>query len=222
MFGVTTDRASAQLPGTPPAPAADHRVVAYIYGSVPVTREELGEFLIARGGAEKLELLVNKRIIEIEAARRNITITATEIEAGLNDDLKGLGINKADFIKHVLPRYGKTLYEWTEDVIKPRLMLNKMCRDRVKVTDDDLRKAFENRYGEKRQAKVICWNKQDQKAALKQWEEARKSEVDFDRIARTQADPNLASSCGLVAPVGAMLTPRSRGKTTRSRRRCST
>lgn len=205
VFGITADRASAQLPGTPPAtpvPTADKRVVAYIYGSHPVTREELGEFLIARGGAEKLELLVNKKIIEVEAARRNVTVTVTEVEAGLNEDLKGLGVGKDDFVKHVLPRYGKTLYEWTEDVIKPRLLLNKMCRDRIKITDDDLRKAFENRYGEKRQAKLICWNKNDKQAALKQWEEARKGDVEFDRIARTQPDPSLASSCGLVAPVG--------------------
>jgi len=202
-FGVTADRAGAQPPGAQPAlPSADKRVVAYIYGNVPVTREELGEYLIARGGAEKLELLVNKKIIEVEAARRNVSVTGTEVEAGLNDDLKSLGINQADFVKHVLPRYGKTLFEWTEDVIKPRLLLSKMCRDRVKVTDEDLRKAFENRYGEKRQAKVICWNAADMKAALKQWEEARKGDVEFDRIARTQADANLASAGGLTAPVG--------------------
>lgn len=202
LFGITADRASAQLPGAPPLPTADKRVVAYIYGSIPVTREELGEFLIARGGAEKLELLVNKKIIEVEAARRNVIVTDTEVEAGLNDDLKGLGVSKDDFVKHVLPRYGKTLYEWTEDVIRPRLLLGKMCRERIKITDEDLRKAFENRYGEKRQAKVICWNRKDQRAAQSQWDEARKGDVEFDRVARTQADPNLAASCGLVAPVG--------------------
>jgi hypothetical protein len=202
VVGATADWVRAQVPATFPEVTADKRVVAYIYGNIPVTREELGEFLIARGGAEKLELLVNKRIIEVEAARRNLSVTATEVEAALNDDLKGLGVSKDDFVKHVLPRYGKTLYEWTEDVIKPRLLLNKMCRDQVKITDEDLRKAFENRYGEKRQAKVICWNANDKKVALRQWEEARKGDVEFDRIARTQADPNLASSCGLVAPVG--------------------
>ena len=199
-FGLTADRLAAQGPG--PAPPADKRVVAYIYGSVPVTREELGEFLIARGGYEKLDLLVNKKIIEVEAAKRNISVTGTEVEAMLAEDLKGLGIGKDDFVKHVLPRYGKTLYEWTEDVIKPKILLGKMCHDRVQVADDDLRKAFENRYGERRQAKVICWNAQDLKAAQSQWAEARKGEAEFDRIARQQADPNLAASAGLIAPVG--------------------
>jgi hypothetical protein len=211
-FGITTDRLAAQ-PGTPPPavqpkvqpqpqPEPDRRTVAYIYGSVPVTREELGDFLIARGGHEKLELLVNKKIIEVEAARRNVTVTPIEVRAGLEEDLRGLGINRGDFEKHILPRYGKTLFEWTEDVIKPRLLLTKMCKDRVKVTEDDLKKAFENQYGERRQAKIICWNKEDARAAQKQWDEARKGDAEFDSVARTQADPNLAAACGMVKPVG--------------------
>jgi hypothetical protein len=205
LLGITSDRLTAQqpgTPGTPTVPTADKRVVAYIYGNIPVTREDLGEFLIARGGHEKLELLVNKKIIQVEAQKRNVTVTWTEVEAGLNEDLRGMGITLQDFQKHVLPRYHKTLFEWTEDVIKPRILLGKMCRERIKVTDEDVKRAFDNRYGERRQAKVICWNNQDEKAALRQWEEARKTDVDFDRIARMQADPSIASSAGLIAPIG--------------------
>ncbi|MCI0702161.1 MAG: peptidylprolyl isomerase [Planctomycetia bacterium] len=223
VFGITSDRLSAQptqpaklpmtvlpqpvarpqpQPATQPQPAADRRTVAYIYGGVSVTREELGDFLIARGGYEKLELLVNKKIIEVEAARRNITVTPIEVRAGLEEDVRGLRIKKEDFVKHILPRYGKTLYEWTEDVIKPRLLLTKMCQDRVKVTEEDLKKAFENRYGERRQAKIICWSAEDFRAAQSQWAEASKGDVEFDSIARTQADKTLAAACGLVKPVG--------------------
>ena len=217
-FGISGDRAAAQPqppallppgtqpPKTAPQPEPDRRVTAYIYGNVPVTREELGEFLIARGGHEKLELLVNKRIIEVEAQRRQITVTPIEVQAALEDEMRGMGITKADFAKHILPRYGKTLYEWVEDVVKPRLMLTKMCQDRVKISEEDLKKAFENRYGELRTAKVICWNKDDNgpllRIAQKQWDEARKGDAEFDAVARTQADPTLAAVCGLVKPVG--------------------
>lgn len=206
VAGVTSDRVAAQPPGPGPAPAPlpppDKRIVAYIYGAMPVTREELGDFLIARGGYEKLDLLVNKRIIEVEAARRNVTVTPIEVQSTLEADVKGLGIGIKDFTEKVLPRYNKSLYEWTEDVIKPRLLLGKMCKERVTVTEEDLRKAYENKYGEKRQAKIICWNKTDLRVAEKQWDEARKSDADFDRIARTQATASLAASSGLIAPVG--------------------
>lgn len=228
-FGITSDRLAAQpaqppvgLPGTtqlppaagmPPAavppkgapaplPEPDRRVVGYIYGNIPITREELGDFLIARGGHEKLELLANKKIIETEAARRGVTVTAVEVKAGLEEDLRGLGINLKDFEKHVLPRYNKTLYEWVEDVVKPKLMLTKMCRDRVKVTDEDIQKEFENRHGERRQAKILTWNKDDVKVAQAQWAEARKGDAEFDSVARQLADPNLAAASGLVKPIG--------------------
>jgi hypothetical protein len=229
-FGITSDQVAAQpapgLPGTPPAPLPagvapggkigspapapaaaplpepDRRVVGYIYGNVPITREELGDFLIARGGYEKLELLANKKIIEIEAQRRGITVTAVEVQAGLEDDLRGLGINRKDFEKHVLPRYNKSLYEWVEDVIKPKLLLTKMCKDRVNVTAEEIQKEFENRHGERRQAKIICWSREDSKAALAQWGEASKGDAEFDAVAKMQADKNLAAACGLVKPIG--------------------
>ena len=196
----------AVRPGVPPPaqplPEPDRRVVGYLYGNVPITREELGDFLIARGGHEKLELLANKRIIEIEAARRGVTVTVTEISAGLEEDLRGLGLNIKDFEKHVLPRYNKTLYEWIEDVIKPRLLLTKMCKDRVNVTAEDIQKEFENRHGERREAKIICWSREDLKSAQAQWAEARKGDAEFDAVAKQQADPNLAAACGRVKPIG--------------------
>lgn len=213
-FGVTSDTAKAQpaqpgmLPpgmGQPqPAPKADadRRIVGYIYGNVPVTREELGDFLIARGGYEKLELLVNKRVIEIEAQRRNVTVTSVEVKAKLEESLRTLGVNLKDFEEKVLKRYNKSLYEYVEDVIKPEMLMSKMCRERVKVADEDVQKTFENRFGERRQAKIICWSKEDTKIALKQWEEARRGDAEFDAVARTQADPNLAAACGLTKPVG--------------------
>ena len=202
VFGASSDHLFAQAPAIQHQPQPNKSWVGLIYGNIPVTREELGEFLIARGGYEKVDLVVNKKIIEIESAKRGITVTQVEVRAGLEDDLRGLGISMGDFTKHVLPRYGKTLYEWTEDVIKPRILLGKMCRDQVKITEADMKRLFENKYGEKRQAKVICWPKNELKIAQKDWAEARKGEVEFDAIARRQGDPNLAGAAGLTAPVG--------------------
>jgi hypothetical protein len=213
-------------PSPPPVrvPCQDPKVLAFIYGSYPITREDLGEFLIARGGYEKLDLLVNKRIIEFEAARRQVAVSPQEIDATLTDDLMGLGLYKEppagatrddaikqmkhDFVTVILPRYGKTLYEWEEDVIKPKLLLGKMCCDRVKVTEDDLNRAVENKFGEKRQAKIIIWPKEQFRVAQKKWDEARQGttaeerNANFDRVAREQQDPNLASAAGLITPMG--------------------
>src|SRR5436190_1955885 len=162
------------------------RPVAYIYGNVPVTRADLAEYLIARGGYERVEALVNKKIIEIEAAAAGVTATSQELDTEFAKDLKGLdGISKQQFIEVVLSKYGKSYYEWMEDVVRPRLLLQKMCQKEVKVENEDLLKEFEKLYGEKRRAQIIIWPKGDDlKSITRIWDAIRKDEKEFDRVAR--------------------------------------
>ncbi|HUR54116.1 MAG TPA: hypothetical protein VMZ71_08290, partial [Gemmataceae bacterium] len=200
--------ATAQPPApktAAPAPSDyEKRAVAFLNGGSVVTRAELGEFLIARGGMDKVELLVNKKIIETEAARRGISVTSVEVGAGLTQDLAGLGVKLEEFEQHVLPRYGKTLYEWTEDVIRPRLFLSKMCRDRVTVTDAELQKAFESKYGEKREAQIVVWPKGNAKipelsADVKATAASKPEE--FEKLAAAQPN-DFAKSRGKISPIG--------------------
>ncbi len=193
--------AVAQPPSPQPAAAVNdpNRPVAYIYGSEPISRAEFGEFLRARGGADKLDLFINKKIIDRECTKRGVTVTREEMEAALQEDLAGLSVKKADFVQQVLPRYGKTLYEWMEDVIKPRLLLGKLCAGRVQVSDEDVKQQFEREYGEKRRMQIIIWPKGDDlKAIEKTYATIRTNADEFDRAARGQANPSLAAACGNI------------------------
>ena len=103
-IGALAESARTQTPGRAPVPTpvpvakpatSDddyNRPVAFINGNIPVSRKDLGEFLIARGGADKLDLLINKMIIEAEARAKNITVTDKEIEAAFLLDLDGLEV----------------------------------------------------------------------------------------------------------------------------------
>ena len=214
--GTLANRAVTQVPGALPATAPEPtnvdpaskdygtRAVAYINKNRVVTRAELAEFLIARGGYEKVELLVNKMIIEEAAREAKITVTTQEMEVAFADDLKisNPPIQKKDFVNVVLPRYGKSLYEWMEDVIRPRLLLTKMCRENVKVNPEDLTKAFEREYGEKRAVKIIIWPTGDGlKNVYKVWGTIRNDAVEFDRVARGQANASLAATAGEIKPI---------------------
>jgi len=197
--------ASNTVPGT--ASVAEQksdysqRVVAYIHGNVPITREDFGEYLIARQGVSKLEHLVNLRIIETACKKRGLDVTQQEIEAALEDDLVGLNIKKGDFVKVFLKEYGKTLYEWKQDVIRPRLLLSKMVRDQIQINEEEVKQIYEHRYGKKVKARIILWPKGQEKIALQQFAEIRKTDADFDRVARGQADATLAAAGGEISPV---------------------
>jgi len=178
------------------------RVVAQIYGSTPVTREDLGEYLIERFGAERIEFLVNRRIVEKECAAHGIVVTSKQVEDQLDRDIQDLGqlLTREEFTNNILKRFKKTLYEWKEDVIRPKLALAALCRALVKVDESDLRTAYEIKFGPRVEVRLICFQKDDRNIA-KVWEEARKSEERFSHYARNQFIHHLALNGGKVPAI---------------------
>ncbi len=206
----------AQMPASPPpAPAMSpppvssdyaQRAVAYLYtptGEMPITREELGEYLIARYGAEKLELLVNKKIIEEACKAQKIVVSDAEIEADLAETLAGLNVNQKEFIDRVLKAYRKTLYEWKEDVIRPKLMMNKLVQNRVTCTDEDVRIAFDAYHGERVEGRIILWPPEEKRIAQMEYSKLRDSEEAFAQRAKSQASRELSAAGGKIdKPIG--------------------
>src|SRR5262245_38984533 len=180
-------------------PGSDGRVVAYVHDNIPITREELGEFLINRFGAERLETLVSRRIIELACKAHGIEVTDAMVDAQLRQDLRAMNMQPKDFVNLFLKRYNKTLYEWKEDVIRPKLMLARLVEPEIKVTEEDLRKGFEGRYGPKVECRWIVLP--DDRLKFQHWEKARESEAEFQRIASTNNIPQLCSVGGKAPPI---------------------
>lgn len=190
-----TDR----LPTGPlPSPTA---TVAYL-GSEKITREELGEFLIARFGPEKLELMVNRKIIDAACAEKNIVVTDHEVDTTLDAELKQMKMDRKVFEKEMLSRWGKTMLEWREDVVRPKLMLGRLTAGRVTVSADDLKKGFEAYYGERMRCRMILYPRDQANFARAQYTTLRDSDLEFDRAARQQATPTLASEAGFLPVFG--------------------
>jgi hypothetical protein len=196
-------------PAASAAPAADSdyttRPVAFIGHDTVITREELGEFLVLRRGGDKADLLVNRRIIDLACREAGVEVTAGEVEASFAEDLKGFGgISQGDFVKQVLRRYGKNLIEWKEDVIRPKLMLSKLSRTRVHVTEQDIQAYFEAHHGEKVECRIIEWlNRAEAEAAAAK---ARESEQTFGEMAKNQRESALASTGGKIKPINRHLS----------------
>jgi hypothetical protein len=204
----TAAAAPPQVPDNTPSSVKESsdyskRVVAYVYDNVALTREDFGEYLIARCAVdERLNNMVNRFIIEHEAKLQGIQVTAAEVEAEFKDSIKGISTNEKDFVDKILLPYHKTLYEWKEDVIKPRLMLMKMCRHRVAATEEDIKTAYEAYYGEKIHCRIIKWKKSDQNLANAIYPRIRDNEKEFDEVARHQFTAELAAKGGDVPPFG--------------------
>jgi hypothetical protein len=207
VWECSPSAASPPQKGAPaPTPAEStsdnaHRLVAIIYDNIQVTREEFGDYLIARH-SDKLELLVNKMIIEHACKEKGIDVTAAEVDAALAEDLKGMnGITPEIFVNKVLKQYNKTLYEWKEDVLRPKIAMSKLCQSRIQISDKDYQDAFDAYYGEKVECRIVLFPKGNEKQAMTLYADMRKSDEEFDRLARQQASPTLASSGGRIRPI---------------------
>ncbi len=194
--------AAVQPAGTAPAADYDRRVVAYLYENEAVTRDELGEYLIARRGPEKLDAMINRHIIDLACQARNIQVTGAEVENALAESIKGLNIGRERFVKEYLKGIHKSLFEWKEDVLRPKLMLSKLCRERVKVSDEEIRQAFESKYGEKVECRIIVWPLLEAEPAQREYARLRDSEEAFAAKAKSQFNSALASMGGKVKPIG--------------------
>ncbi len=214
VAGVIGGAALAQPPGTPapqpahqPAPGTPPAVgpndpVAYVHGGITITRQDLGEFLIARYGKERLDLLINRVIIEKECREKGITVTETEMLAAFNADLDGLSVDKTKFVTEMLPEYKKTLYEWMEDVIRPKLLMMKLMHEKTKVTEAEVAAEYDKEFGEKRKLQVIAWPKNENPKSIEStWVKVRDNAEEFDRAATNQANARMGASCGRSAPL---------------------
>ena len=133
--------------------------VAYLYdGQVVLTRAEFDEYLKhRRGGDELLEFFINRQIIEIECGKHNILVTDAEVDKAVEADLALANVSAVEFEK-ILPRFRHTLYTWREDVIRPKLMMQKLLRAKIKISEKDLQVAFEARYGPKVECRMIVFH----------------------------------------------------------------
>lgn len=191
----------------PPGPLPDltdysRRVVAYI-GDKPVTREQLGEYLIARRGTDRVQALVNKLIIEKAGADRGLTVTDAEVDATLAENMASLKVNRREFVQNVLKNYHKSMYEWREDVLRPKLLMTKLLREKIRIEEEELRKAYESAYGEKVQCQMIVWRREEKaRVTAELYAKVRDSADEFNRAARTQFNSALAAAGGMTHPIG--------------------
>jgi hypothetical protein len=177
------------------------QVVAYLYGNVPITRQELGEYLIDRVGPDRIDFLVNRRIIELACRSNKIEITDAEIQAQLVEDLKGFQCSEKQFVNDVLRPRNKTLFEWKEDVIRPKLALQRLVQDRISVGEEDIQKGFEAKFGEKIECRIIVIPKEQDGKKYDIWTQVKSSPAEFDKVAMSQFLQPLAAEGGKIPPI---------------------
>jgi len=196
---------------------ADKNVVAVVNGE-EINRDRLADLLIDMQGNEGLELLIRRTLVKQESIKRNVTVTEEEIaerigalvEGQIKQQMKKGGLEDEEALKRELEKAKLTLDQYKKNIqkrfklsngqVEAELLAEKIIKKTIKITDEELREAYEEQLGEKILARqIVLRTSRDAERNL----ERIKTGADFEALAKKESvDRNSASRGGKMRPFG--------------------
>lgn len=129
-------------PGTPSTTGGsfkDSDVVAIVNGD-PITKAQLYDAMYQQVGAQMVDDLITRRLIEQEAKRRGVTVSAADLDAEIDDlaDLYG----GRESLEAILNQSGSSV-EALRQNLHVNLLVQRMLEPDIEITDEDVRNYFD-------------------------------------------------------------------------------
>ena len=186
-------------PATEAAPAPQPAIVAMVNGT-EVTRDRLTAECLGRHGEIVLEALVNRTIIERACGRAGVVVTAADVDAEIDAMSRRFNVPRDQWIELIQKERGIKPEHYAKDIVWPMLALRRLARASIEPTDEELARAFENRFGPAVKARIVVMPTRP--AAEKIRALALAAPEDFGGLARQHSvDVGSASANGWVQPI---------------------
>lgn len=195
----------ATIPATQQAAAAPrpvhpaHDIMALVNGK-DINRAQLAHACTERYGEDVLESLVNKRLILHHCKKRDIEITQEEVNAEVDRMAKRFKLGREQWLDLLEKERGIGRQEYARDILWPTLALKKLAADQLVVSEQELVKAHEMRFGPAVRARLIVVS--DREKALQIQRQLVERPEEFARLAMNESeDINSASIGGMIQPI---------------------
>ncbi len=195
----------------------DDKIVAVVNGE-EISRETLANTLIGIYGNEGIERLIRRTLVKQEAKKRKVTVTEEEIakraelhvNAQIQQQMNKGGLKNKEDLDRELEKAGITLDQYRSNIkkmfkltngqIEAELLSEKIIKETINISDEELHAAYEEQLGEKILAKQIVFRtKRDAEKCL----ERLKSGANFEALAKKESiDRNSAARGGRMVPFG--------------------
>lgn len=180
-------------------PRTPLKVVAQVNND-RISRIELGNKCLKRHGREVLDTLINRYLIVSACTRHNITITDEEVQQEIENIAEKFGVPKQQWLELLKDERGISPQQYSSDIVWPTLALRRLAGERLRVTEEELRMAYETQYGPSVQVRMIVV--EDRTLAEEIHAKVMADKGEFPRMAvQHSVDPNSAPSGGLVPPI---------------------
>jgi foldase protein PrsA len=216
-----TGRETAGKASVGDAPATRVKNLARV-GDAVITYDQVSDEAMTRYGAEVLDQLINRTVIELACRKQGVVVTEVEVEQEITKTAQEFGLDRATWMQMLQAERNITPLQYKRDVIWPMLALKKLAGTNVRITEADIKQAFERDYGPRVKARMIMndnqrrmqevWQKAQDAVAAANAESAKtgltgadavaKAANEFGRVAREHSiEPQSKSLDGAVPPI---------------------
>jgi len=180
---------------TPAAP----KPLALVNGA-EITSDQLAAECLARHGASVLETLVNRTLIEQACRKAGVTVTAADVTTEIEAMAKRFNVPTDKWLDLIEKERGIKPQQYADDIVWPMLALRILARDAGEPTAEEIRTAYETRFGPAIKARIIASRTRDQAEKLRS--QAIAAPDEFAALARQHSvDVGSASANGWVQPI---------------------
>lgn len=192
--------AAAGANGAARGQAPGHESVVAVVNGEEISRNDLARQCLVHYGDEVLDSLINYHLVQQECKKRNLAVTKQEVDEEIDRVAKRFGVSTAQWLKMLANERGIQPAQYAKDIIWPTLALSRLADERVKVTEQDVRDAYEANFGASVKARLIACTSAE--AAQQVWQLARQNPEEFGNLAKEHSvDINSASAKGLIQPI---------------------
>lgn len=193
--------AADATPPQPPAAAtpAAPKPLALVNGA-EITADQLAAECLARHGTSVLETLVNRTLIEQACRKEGVTVTAADVTAEIEAMAKRFNVPTDKWLQLIETERGIKPQQYADDIVWPMLALRILARNAGEPTPEEIRTAYETRFGPAIKARIIASRTSAEAEKLRAQAVAAPDE--FGALARQHSvDVGSASANGWVQPI---------------------
>ncbi len=130
---------AAYVIAVPPGQGSKEETVAKVNGT-SISKTALYDALVAAGGSQTLQNLISEELVKQESDKAGIKITDADLEKEMADIKKNFSSDEQ--FQAALTQYNMTLDKLKADMTV-QAQLRKLLEPQVKVTDDDVKKYYD-------------------------------------------------------------------------------
>jgi len=192
-----TQAATAKSPVKRTAPTDQY---VAIVNEHKISRQFLARETVRRFGPEVLETMINKQLILEACKTHGIVISPDDVNAEVQRTAKKWGMSSEHYLKMLLKERHIEPDKYREDIVWPSLALRQLAGKQLHVSQEEINKEWESRYGEAVETRMIIANTQEKAAELHK--RAVANPDDFGKLALDHSsDPVSASARGIIPPI---------------------